>query len=187
MNTQHHDTRPSGLDGAADRILRLDSVVYGDERERRITLEGTAFAWPLTLYAAQILGVGAMATGAAGASVAFLLLATCSGMSAAWYAKRRQVDFTRLAANDMRLLRRVQAWSTGLILLWCGALAFYGYTGHPLIQLPDWTRVDGPSDTLFGAGVGGAVGALVGAVAQMLLARRRRSRVEEAIEPDDEF
>ena len=184
MNAATHTPRTL-LDRAADRVLSLDSVVYGDERQQRVTLESCALGWTLGIYTAQIGAVIATAVGAIGTSLALFALTFLMAVSANWYAGRRQVDFGDLARRDRRMLRRSQIASLVLVGLWCALLARQAYTGHPLIPLPDLFTVGG-SDTVAGMAVGGAIGAVAGAVVQWV-ARRRRPATAEVSEPDDEF
>jgi len=177
----------SRLDRLADRILSLDSVVYGDERQRRITLEGCAFAWTLSVYLMQICGVIAAALGDIGTSLAFMLLAPAIALSASWYAKRRTVDFEDLARRDTRLLHRTQALMMFVVALWCAALAYYAYAGHGLIQMPDSFAIrEGDTSVVGGMAVGGVIGAVIGGIMQAVKSRRA-PKSEPELEPDDEF
>ncbi|GAB48678.1 hypothetical protein [Mobilicoccus pelagius] len=185
MSTHTHT--PSRLDKAVDRLMMFDSVVYGDERQRRITLEGCSFGWIVGSYVAMLAGVLAAAAGAVGASIGFFAVSFVTSMSAAWYAKRRRVDFTVLAMRDRSLARRVQAVTWFIVAAWCGALAYYAFTGHPLVALGRWFDADISRSALGGMAMGGLIGGVIGGIVQTVRGERSAAAKEDALEPDDEF
>lgn len=182
-----HTHSPSRLDKAVDRLMMFDSVVYGDERQCRITLEGCSFGWIVGTYGAMVAGVLAAATGAVGASMGFFVMSFLTSLSAAWYAKRRRVDFTALALRDRSLARRVQAVTWFIVAAWCGALAYYAFTGQPLVPLGRWFDAGITRSALGGMAVGGLVGGVVGGIVQMVRGERAVAAEEDTLEPDDEF
>lgn len=175
------------LDSLAARLMKLDSPVYGDERERGVVLEATGFGWTVGHYLAGLFALGAVATGHVAMSVVLLVAACVPVFAAQWYASRRQVDFTALALRDPGAVRRSRTVALVFVALFCVALGFLGFAGRPLVPLP------AVSDEAFrgglqGAAVGGAIGALCGLAWQAVAARRGRRRPQlDADEPDDVF
>lgn len=187
MNTRAYPAHRSTLDRAADRLLMLDSPIYGDERQRRVTLEACALGWVLGVFATQLAGVLAATLGAVGASIGFMVLAILLTVPTLWYAKRRAVSMDELARRDPRLLRLSQAASFFIMAAWCAALAFYAYAGYPLLDLGDpFSLENGGSDVVGGMAIGGLVGGCAGGLMQLVMSRRK-SKPEPELEPDDEF
>lgn len=188
MATREH-RRGANLDAVADRVLDLGSPVYGDERERRVVLEACSFGFTLGLYAALAAAVLAGAAGSVGASLGFLLVAVAPSAAAAWYARRRNVDFDLLATRDRRAYVRGQVVALVAALAWCGTLAFLGLTGRPLLPVGDVLAAGASmGGALQGMAVGGVVGAVIGGAWHVASTRRKAARASRtADEPDDDF
>lgn len=186
MTARSHLHDGSRLDIAADRLLNLDSPVYGDERERRIVLEASSLGHVAVSFVGLAAAVLAAAAGAVGASVVLVLVASVPSFTALWYSKRHGVDTAALALRDRRLYAQTMGATFLLLALWCAAVAVYGFTGHPLVPVPDVASWFRDTDALRGAAVGGAFGGVAGAV-WVFLSGRRAARRDVTDEPDDEF
>lgn len=171
---------PSRLDNLADRLMALNSPIYGDERQRRVILESSAFGASIGLYACLIGAVLTAAIGDAAASLVLVIVAGLISMGVSWYSERRGVDLTAMARRDPRAWRLAHATVLLALAAWAGALAFLGFAGRPLVPVPLQT-----GEFWAYVAAGGAFGALVGAVWSWISAGR--TDPVDGLEPDDEF
>lgn len=179
--------RTGRLDSIAAGMMRLDSPVYGDERERDVVFEATGFGWTVGHYLSGLAALAAVVAGQVLAAVVLLVVACVPVFAAQWYARRRHVDFTTLARRDPSAVRLASTVGLVFVALFCVGLGFLGVTGRPLVQLPAVSG-DGFRGGLTGAAVGGVIGAVGGLAWQAVAARRTKNRPQlDADEPDDVF
>ncbi|WP_454085111.1 hypothetical protein [Georgenia sp. Marseille-Q6866] len=171
-------------DRAADRLMRLDSASYGDERERAVFTEAATFGYTLTIYVSIGIAVVTALLGQLLLPVLLLLLAGLQSWATIWYAGRRGVDVSELAFRAEPAMKR----TTGAIVFGgfavvLGALAYTVFAGHGLLDLPAVDLESGVVGSMVKGGVvGGGGGLLVGAVAMGV--KNRRARTGEPVEDE---
>lgn len=162
-------------DRAADRLLALDSVSYGDERERAVFMEATTFGYMLTIYTSIAVAVVAAVLGQLLLPVLLLLLLGLQSWATVWYAGRRGVDVSDLALRAEPALRR----NAGLVVLGglaltLAALAYTVFGGHGLLDLGAPDMDSGPLASMLRGGiVGGAAGLAIATVGMAVRGRRK--------------
>ncbi|WP_206515667.1 hypothetical protein [Georgenia faecalis] len=173
---------PGALDRAVARMMDLDSPTYGDERERAVFMEATAFGQTLAIYLGLAGALVAAVLGQLLVPVVLLALMWVPSVASIWYASRRGVDVADMGSRASRKTRAgVAASIFGGLVLTCGAMLYTLLVGHGLVPVPE-VDLTGPEhegvlrSALTGALVGGAGGALVGAV---ISARKRRRTAAE--------
>lgn len=177
----------SVLGRAADRLMDLDSPVYGDERERALVMEAYTFGATATVYVCIGAAVVSAVLGGLALPVALLLAATLPSFASIWYARRRGVDLLAMSERATPRARRTAVLTVvGGMLVVLGAMLFTVRTGHGLVPLPEPTGSvsEALDDMLVGGILGGMVGGAVGLVVQLV---RRRTRPASAATGDDDL
>lgn len=171
-NTHH---KPLG-----DRILDLDNPVYGDERQRTVTLEACALAYTVMTRVLVVVALAFAVTGAPLVGAVVFALALYQGAVATNYARRKGVDFTELvAAYAPRAGRRAGLVMWLAMVAFAAASIYWMHTGHGLLPV-DWTPEITPRDgalrsALTGAFYGAMGGGLFGLLLSEITRRRRRA------------
>lgn len=176
----------SVLGRAADRLMDLDSPVYGDERERALVMEAYTFGATVTVYACVGAAVVSAVLGGLALPVALLLASVLPAVASTWYARRRGVDLLAMSERVTPRERRTAVLSVaGATIGVLALMLFTVRTGHGLVPLP------APTDRgqhvlenmLLGGILGGMVGGIAGGVTR--LARRRRATATEDDDTED--
>lgn len=166
------------LDRAAERLMDMDSAVYGDEREQAVVTEASTFGMTIGLYANMAAAVVAALLGQLVLPVVLLVVMAAPTLGTVWYAGRRGVDMNELAGRASRRSRlRAVAWSFGTIGLSAGAMLYTVRVGHGIVPVGE---VDVMSDGVVssmvtGALIGAIIGGVIGAIAFALGLKRRRT------------
>lgn len=182
MTTNDH----SVLGRAADRLMDLDSPVYGDERERALVMEAYTFGATATIYVCIGAAVVSAVLGGLLLPVALLLAAALPSFASIWYARRRGVDLLAMSERATPRERRTAVVTVvGGMLVVLGAMLVTVRTGHGLVPLPEPSgTISGTlDDVLVGAILGGIGGGLIGLVVQLV---RGRTRAAAAGTGDDD-
>ncbi|WP_258725313.1 hypothetical protein [Cellulomonas sp. NS3] len=185
MTTNDH----SVLGRAADRLMDLDSPVYGDERERALVMEAYTFGATTTVYVCIGAAVVSAVLGGLLLPVALLLVATLPSFASMWYARRRGVDLLAMSERATARERRTAVLTLmGGVLVVLGAMLVTVRTGHGLVPLPEPTGTASEvlDDVLVGGILGGIAGGAVGLVVQ-LVRRRTRPVADGAEDGDDDL
>lgn len=127
------------LEAMPEKSLALDSPVYGDERERRVILEGISFAYTIALFVGLVSAVITACAGHVFISTLLVGISVIPAMAASGYMRQRGVDLDELVERDPRARRRSLVWMGALLGCWLLALAALLYRGQPL--LPSWDVV----------------------------------------------
>lgn len=169
------NSKQTALDKAADRLMDLDSAAYGDERERSVFMEASAFGMTLGIYASLVVAFVTALMGSLAAPAVALLLVGIPSWSTIWYASRRGVDVQSMASRAHRKdqVRTMFIMGGGLVLV-AVAMSYTVWSGHGLIPVP---QLDLMADTAGrslarGATIGGAIGGLLALVMIALKSRR---------------
>jgi hypothetical protein len=182
MTTNDH----SVLGRAADRMMDLDSPVYGDERERALVMEAYTFGATATVYVCIGGAVVSAVLGGLLLPAVLLVAATLPSFASIWYARRRGVDLLAMSERATPRERRTAVLTlVGGMLVVLGAMLFTVRTGHGLVPLPEpsGTVSEVLDDALVGAILGGMGGGLVGLVMQLV--RRRTPPAAGGTRDDD--
>lgn len=166
----------SMLGRAADRLMDLDSPVYGDERERALVMEAYTFGATATVYVCLGGAVVSAVLGSLLLPVALLVASTLPSLASTWYARRRGVDLLAMSERATPRERR-----TAVLVVVVGTLVVLGAmlvtvrTGHGLVTVPEPTGTVSEvlDDVLVGAILGAMGGGVLGLVVQLM---RRRTR-----------
>jgi len=178
------------VDRALDRMMALDSPVYGDERERAVFMESATFGMTVGLVASLGAAVVAAVLGTLVLPAVLLVAAAVPSWGTAFYAKRRGVDINELVGRvSLRERAGTVVLVFGAVTLTVAAMAWTVFTGHGLIELPTPDVVGPDADNVWasmlrGGMVGGLGGALVGLVAAVVGSRRGKATQEEDVEDD---
>lgn len=186
-------TRTNGrFDRTVERIMALDSSVYGDERERAVFMEAATFGMTIGVLASLAVALVAAVLGSLLLPVVLIVLAGVPGWATMSYARRRGVDVTDLVGRvSLRERAGTIAVTFGGILLTLGAMAYTVFAGHGLVELPS-VDVVGPdasglaASMVRGAVIGAAGGAIIGLVAATVGSRWRRRRTADAAVDDED-
>lgn len=174
--------------GLGDRILDLDNPVYGDERQRIVTLEACALAFTVMGHVFVALAIVFAVTGAPVLGLVMFVLAATQALIASRYARSKGVDFQELVAQYApRAGRRASVVSWVALVVFALAGPYWVHTGHGLLPL-DWTPEISPGgggDALQGALIGAVAGGAIGAVLAEV-GRRKKAKTRAAdLEADD--
>ena len=184
-------TRRNGrIDRTLDRMMALDSPVYGDERERALFMESATFGMTVAIYVSLASALVAAVFGTLLLPVVLLVMAAVPSWATMYYAKRRGVDVNELV-NRVSLRDKagtLVVTFVGIVLV-IGAMAYTIFTGHGLLRLPVLDLV-GPDASGLGASLvrGGIIGAFGGAVVGLVAAAvgsRRRAGDDTADDDED--
>ncbi|MGW6128844.1 hypothetical protein ACWFNE_02330 [Cellulomonas sp. NPDC055163] len=182
MTTNEHGI----LGRAADRLMDLDSPVYGDERERALVMEAYTFGATATVYVCIGAAVVSAVLGGLLLPVVLLVTATLPSFASIWYARRRGVDLLAMSERATPRERRTTVLTmVGGVLVVLGAMLVTVRTGHGLVPLPEPSgTVSEVLDSLVvGAILGGIGGGLLGLVVQLV--RRRTHPAAAGTHGDD--
>ncbi|MFD1506424.1 hypothetical protein FE374_16465 [Georgenia yuyongxinii] len=152
------------LGRAADRLMDLDNASYGDERERAVFMEASTFGTTIGTYLHLLGAVVAAALGQLLLPVVLVVLMGVPALATGWYASRRGVDISELAARAGTRTKALHiAIVFGALLLVLGAMLFTVSTGHGLVPVPEPDLLDPETRELLSSMVGGAcVGGVIG-------------------------
>lgn len=176
--------RRGALDRLAERVMDLDSPAYGDEREKAVSLEASAFGLTVAFGVGLVGALVAAVTGYPVVAVALLAMVLLPAAATGWYARRRGVDVQRLVdtagARSTYTAAVLYGAGTALVFL---ALSYLALAGRPVVSLPDAGVVPGEGflgGFLQGGAVGGVLGGLATVVAGVLGMRRADRRAPDA-------
>lgn len=176
--------RPSMLDRVAGRMMDLDSPAYGDERERAVFMEASSFGLTIGLYAGLLSALVASVFGFVLLPVVLLVVTILPAAAAVWYARRREVDVTKLAENAGARSTMVTIVVFGAVMvLTFAAMTYTVFTGLPLLPAPRLEVT--PGEGFFGgmaqgAVIGGMIGGLAAIIGGILSFRRAHRHPDES-------
>lgn len=155
-------------DRMANQVMDLDSPAYGDERERAVFMESSAFGMSIGIYAALGAAIAASAFGLVLLPVALVCTVVLSAIAMEWYAGRRGVDVQALAkqAGDRSTLTNFIIIGGAMLLVSC-AIGYGMIIGQPLLTAPSVSITPGEG-FLGGMAQGAVIGGLIGSLAMIL-------------------
>ncbi|AVZ38449.1 MULTISPECIES: hypothetical protein [unclassified Dietzia] len=160
--------RDSVFDRWSDRVMNLDSPVYGDERERTVFMEASSFGLTIGLYAGLAGAVVSAAFGLILLPVVLLALTILPAAATQWYAWRRGVHLNALVERSgARSAMVTMVGGCALVALVFAAMTVTVFAGQPLLPTPSVTLTPGQGP-LGGAAQGAVIGGMIGAVAGMI-------------------
>lgn len=170
------------LDRWTERVMDLDSPAYGDERERAVSMESSAFGLTAGLYVGLLAALVASLFGLILLPVVLLVVTVVPSVAALWYASRRNVNLQKLAENAGARSTMVGIMIYGVaMVLTFAAMTYTVLAGEPMLPTPSFEVT--PGEGFFGgmaqgAVIGGMIGglaAIVGGVHSFRRVSRRRT------------
>jgi len=170
------------LDRWTERVMDLDSPAYGDERERAVSMESSAFGLTAGLYVGLLAALVASLFGLILLPVVLLAVTVVPSVAALWYASRRNVNLQKLAENAgaRSTMVGITIYGVAMVLTFT-AMTYTVLTGEPMLPTPSLEVAPGEGflgGMAEGAVVGGMIGglaAIVGGVRSFRRASRRRT------------
>lgn len=156
------------LDRMADQVMDLDNPAYGDERERAVFMESSAFGTSIGIYVALAAAIVTSAFGLVLLAVVLVCAAVLPSIAMRWYARRRGVDVEALAnqAGDRSTLTNFIIIGGAMVLVFA-AIGYWMFTGQPLVTAPAISITPGEG-FLGGMAQGAVIGGLIGGFAMIL-------------------
>lgn len=162
--------------------MGLDSPAYGDERERAVFMESSAFGVTVGIFASIAAAFIAALLGQLILPAALIALSSVPSFAMIWYAKRRGVDISELAQRASGKSKAViGAITYGGILLTVAAMYYTAWFGHGVIPLPELAPFSAESsEALRSVLTGGGIGLVGGGILGIALALRKRNAMAAA-------
>lgn len=171
-------TRKPLFDRFADSVMNLDSPSYGDERERAVFMEASAFAITVSMMITLGIGLVAATLGLLLLPATMLAITFAPSLALSVYAKRKGVDITELASQASKrqqitvsVLIFTAFALTMLAMLW----TMYFGTGLIDVTFPD-VAGDGSPGLSGSVAIGALVGGALGGLGQFVAMRVKRRR-----------
>jgi len=185
MNHKH-----STLDRAAERLIDIDNVSHGDERERAIYMEASTFGMTLGIWGCFFASLVFAIFGQILLPVVLISVAMIPSYGTLWFANRRGVNTLELLSRGSYRSGLTSAVSFAVVLLLTlAAIIYSAYFGRGLLQFEVTFEVvgDGLAEVAVqGALIGAGVGAVLGVVWVALIIRgHKKKRYKEPAPGDD--
>ncbi|MPV36122.1 hypothetical protein [Georgenia subflava] len=175
--------RQNALDRGVARLMSLDSPVYGDERERGVFMEASAFGVTIGIYASLLGAVVAAVLGQLLLPVVLVLATFVPSVAAMWYAGRRGVELEELARRGSLRDRLVHTLVVfGALVLVLASMLYTVFTGHGLIEVPA-VELEATSGVLQSLVKGALIGGIGGGIVGVVMTARRSRRVARDRDP----
>lgn len=179
MNRKH-----STLDKAAERLIDIDNVNHGDERERAIYMEAATFGMTLGVWGCFFASLVFAVFGQILLPIVLICVAMIPSYGTLWFASRRGVSTLDLLSRGS--YRSGLASAVGfavILLLTLAAMIYSAYFGRGLLQFKLTFEVvgDGLAEAAAqGALIGAGIGAVLGVIWVALIIRgHKRKRYKD--------